>query len=445
GGEESDVGGGRERDQVARIDLRGDVPARRHHDVDRPGRGVAEDFARVGEGEVERGRAYRGHRQRRQRDRRAEERGEGDGHEVAAGLGGEGARRVHLVGREEDADLVARVDEGRVHRADAGGVVGEPRRAVAPLDRLRGHTRTEEANPQSERGEPRAGLVRQSQQLYVPPWSLRGRRDCRAALYSLSTGPARFGTAPRRVSISSASLGGACWCNRDHGMTSSCGACARLTGLLALLALAGRAAAQTGDSLCESTADTCVIAADQTLPDGSMLTFTAPNVRVRSTLTVGFTARCAPDPATACASDADCAPPARCLRTAQLTIEVAGLLTLDASAKIIARGLAAAGDTIGPDGGTITLSAHDVNLAGSIRVPAEAQGTLGVPAGHAGRIAIDADGTVMLAPTAFLDASTSSGGCGGTIGIGNGAKTPATLSAAGLLVVDGATFGGTIH
>ncbi|TMA55623.1 MAG: hypothetical protein E6J75_11525, partial [Deltaproteobacteria bacterium] len=166
---------------------------------------------------------------------------------------------------------------------------------------------------------------------------------------------------------------------------------------------------------------------------------------MRSTLTVGFTARCAPDPATACASDADCAPPARCLRTAQLTIEVAGLLTLDASAKIIARGLAAAGDTIGPDGGTITLSAHDVNLAGSIRVPAEAQGTLGVPAGHAGRIAIDADGTVMLAPTAFLDASTSSGGCGGTIGIGNGAKTPATLSAAGLLVVDGATFGGTIH
>src|SRR5207253_797085 len=382
GGEESDIGGGRERDQVAWIDLRGDVSARRHHDVDRPGERVAEDFARVGEGEVERGRAHRGHRHRRQRDRRAEERGEGDGHEVAAGLGREGARRVHLVGREEDADLVARVDEGCVHRADAGGVVGEPRRAVAPLDRLRGHTRAEEAEPQSERGEPRAGLVRQSQQRSIPPWSLRGRRDCRAALYLLSTGTARFGTAPRRVSrFTSASLGGACWCNRDHGMTRRSGACVRLTGLLALLALAGRAAAQTGDSLCDarqSTADTCVIAADQTLPDGSVLTFTKPNVRVRSNLTFG---RCAPDPATACASDADCAPPARCLRTAE-TIQVAGLLSLDAGAKITARGKAAAGDAIGPDGGAITLSARDVSIAGTVGVSAE--GTTGVPAGHAG-------------------------------------------------------------
>src|SRR5438477_276042 len=99
-------------------------------------------------------------------------------------------------------------------------------------------------------------------------------------------------------------------------MRSGRGACARLTGLLALLALAGRVAAQTGDSLCDarqSTVDTCVIAADATLP-----------------------------------------------------------------------------------------------------------------------------------ASAFLDASTSSGGCGGTIGIGNGAQTPATLTADGLLSVDGATLGGTI-
>src|SRR5256885_9413240 len=163
-------------------------------------------------------------------------------------------------------------------------------------------------------------------------------------------------------------------------MRSRRGACARLTGLLALLALAGRAAAQTGDSLCDarqSTADTCVIAADQTLPDGSVLTFTKPNVRVRSNLTFG---RCAPDPATACASDADCAPPARCLRTAE-TIQVAGLLSGDAGGKTRAGGRAAAGDTIGPDGGAITLSAHDVSLADMVGVSAD--GAPGVPAGHA--------------------------------------------------------------
>ena len=80
-------------------------------------------------------------------------------------------------------------------------------------------------------------------------------------------------------------------------MRSGRGACARLTGLLALLALAGRVAAQTGDSLCDarqSTVDTCVIAADATLPDGGVLTFTKPNLRVRSNLTFGH---CAPDPA----------------------------------------------------------------------------------------------------------------------------------------------------
>src|SRR6266566_4711523 len=54
--------------------------------------------------------------------------------------------------------------EARSPTSVAGGVVGEPRRTVAPLDRLRGHGRTQEADPQGERGEPRAGLVRQSQQ-----------------------------------------------------------------------------------------------------------------------------------------------------------------------------------------------------------------------------------------------------------------------------------------
>ncbi|HUE29308.1 MAG TPA: hypothetical protein VMR79_00430, partial [Verrucomicrobiae bacterium] len=160
---------------------------------------------------------------------------------------------------------------------------------------------------------------------------------------------------------------------------------------------------------------------------------------MRSDLTFGH---CAPDPATACASDADCVSPARCLRGAE-TVQVAGLLSVAVGAKITARGTAATSDTIGPDGGALTLSAHDVSLAGTVSV--STQGTTGVPAGHAGRIGIDADGTVTLAASAFLDASSSSGGCGGAIGVGNGAKTPVTLTAGGQLSVDGATLGGTIE
>ena len=213
-----------------------------------------------------------------------------------------------------------------------------------------------------------------------------------------------------------------------------------------VFALAGRVSAQSGDPLCDaqqSTADTCVIAADSTIPDGSVLTFTAPNVRVRSTLTVAFTARCSPDPATPCASDADCTAPARCLRTKQLSIQVPGLLTLDPGAKIFARGLAVTGDLVGPDGGAVTLEAHDVSLAGMVSV--SAGGPSSIPAGRAGTIAIDADGTVTLAPSAWLDAATSRGGCGGTIDIGAGARTPATLTANGEIGVDGATIGGSIH
>ena len=232
-------------------------------------------------------------------------------------------------------------------------------------------------------------------------------------------------------------------------MATSRGARARralaTAGLLVLVAPAGRAAAQTGDFLCDSrqsTPDTCVIARNFPIPDGSVLTFTAPNVRVRRTLTTVFTARCAAGPPAPCASDAQCAAPARCLRTARLTMQVARRLTLDSSEKITARGRAVPGDTIGPDGGAITLSALDVSLGGTVGVSAE--GTTGVPAGHAGAIVIDADGTVTLASTARLDASTSRGGCGGTIAIGSGAKTPATLSAGGLLSVAGATLGGTI-
>src|SRR4029077_16299305 len=59
------------------------------------------------------------------------------------------------------------------------------------------------------------------------------------------------------------------------------------------------------------------------------------------------------------------------LPPALLTLPVAGLLTLDASAKITAPGRAVAGDTIGPDGGTITLAAHDVSLAGAGGVSGE--------------------------------------------------------------------------
>ncbi len=216
---------------------------------------------------------------------------------------------------------------------------------------------------------------------------------------------------------------------------------------LFLVALGAHAAAQTGDFLCDaaqSTVDTCVIASDATVPDGSALTFTAPNVHLRSKLTVAATARCSPDPPTPCVSDFDCTAPARCLRTKQLSLEAAGLLTIDPTGKIIANGVAVNGtmpDVIGPDGGSVTLVAHDMTLGGTVDVTTG--GTTSIPAGHAGTIVIDADGSVTS--TGSLDASTSRGGCGGSVLIGAGMKVPTTLATGGTIAVDGSTIGGTIH
>jgi hypothetical protein len=217
-----------------------------------------------------------------------------------------------------------------------------------------------------------------------------------------------------------------------------------VVALLALLSPAARGAAETGDVLCDaalSTPDTCVVP-DGTIavPDGAVLRFAAPNVRVAGSLAFQFT-RCSVA-MTPCASDADCTAPDECVRvrTGEAGFAVDGTFTLDTRAELVARGEAIAGDTIGPDGGRLTITAQDVNLAGMIRVTAESA-TGVVPAGRGGAITVTANGAVTIAPSGRLEASTSRGGCGGTITI----TGPATLDAAGLLDVDGATGGGTIR
>ncbi|HYR96802.1 MAG TPA: hypothetical protein VEM57_08695 [Candidatus Binatus sp.] len=118
---------------------------------------------------------------------------------------------------------------------------------------------------------------------------------------------------------------------------------------------------------------------------------------------------------------------------------VDGTFAVAPRAVLAAGGQAVAGDTIGPDGGTISVTAHDVNIGGDVGVTAE--GTNAIVAGDGGTITVTADGSVAIADTARLDASTSRGGCGGSIVV----TGPASLDSAGLLYVEGATRGGTIR
>ncbi len=213
-------------------------------------------------------------------------------------------------------------------------------------------------------------------------------------------------------------------------------------GLLFGLTFAATASGQTGDRLCDatqSTADTCVITGAFPFPDMTVLTFTKPSVDLRGSLTITTSGVCSLAPATACASDADCVAPARCARPKHVMFNVAGTFTIEAHAAVVARGEAAATDTIGPDGGTITIAAHDVTVAGTLDV--SAVGVTGIPAGRGGQIVVHAAGSVTLAATARLDGSTARGGCGGSITI-DGADT---IAASGLVTVDGAALGGKIE
>src|SRR6059036_457607 len=88
-------------------------------------------------------------------------------------------------------------------------------------------------------------------------------------------------------------------------------------GILVGLLWGGIATAQTGDGLCDarqSTAETCVVLGTFTVPDDSVLSFTAPNVVIHGSITVSSSGTCSLVPAGPCASDADCLVPARCDR-----------------------------------------------------------------------------------------------------------------------------------
>jgi hypothetical protein len=214
---------------------------------------------------------------------------------------------------------------------------------------------------------------------------------------------------------------------------------------VALLALAlapdGRSAAESGDFLCdpeESSAETCVIVGNWSVPPGVVLRFTAPNVSVRGTVRGEIIGRCMFAPTAACQADSDCSLPDRCLRLGEVSLEAAEVLSIETSARVTAVGQPVVGDARGPDGGRITLLAREVRVAGI--VSAAAASLLGVEAGAGGTVAIDAERAVVIAPTAGLDASSARGGCGGTIVIG----TPSSLEVNGTLAVDASTFGGTI-
>src|SRR5215470_17120242 len=178
--------------------------------------------------------------------------------------------------------------------------------------------------------------------------------------------------------------------------------------VLALIGLGGSVVrADLADSLCDatqSTADTCVILGSPVLGASAQLTFTKPNVRVRGGLHAIFVGNCSGAPGTACVADPECAPGV-CVRQAALGLVAAGRFTLDAGAQLDAIGRAAPGDTIGPPGGTISVGAQDVDLAGTISVASI--GRANVDAGKAGEIVVNATGAVTLASTAKLDASTS--------------------------------------
>ena len=205
------------------------------------------------------------------------------------------------------------------------------------------------------------------------------------------------------------------------------------------------AGAETGDVLCDaaqSTLLTCVIVGTKTVPDGSTLRFDRPNVRIGGTISVAPAPRCALAEETTCASDQDCAELAPCLRPRRIEIIVDEVLTVDRQGRILARGDAVAGDVNGSAGGSVTLVAGAVDIAGTLDV--SAAGRPGVKAGAGGRLAIDAAGPVTVRTTARLDASTSTGGCGGTIRVGD-TLVPDTIEVHGDATVEGATLGGRIQ
>src|SRR6185295_3481876 len=212
----------------------------------------------------------------------------------------------------------------------------------------------------------------------------------------------------------------------------------RASGLsfLILLIASSAAAVESGDFMCDardSTLDTCAIAGNFVVPDGTVLRFTRNNVRLRGTITTAFAGQCTTDPPAACASDTDCGATARCRRTAVLRIEVRAVFEIAARAAIVARGQAVAGDASGPNGGSITVVARSLSMAGTIDV--STGGIAGVSAGDGGRIVVTVAESVTLAAVALLDASTARGGCGGSITIGG----PETLESNATITADGAT------
>jgi cysteine-rich repeat protein len=248
--------------------------------------------------------------------------------------------------------------------------------------------------------------------------------------------------ADRRLSRSRGSPGG-------EGASSADG-CRRLVAVLWFAAWIGTpaatAAAASGDFLCDagrSTLLTCVIAGTQNVPDGSVLFFDRRNVRLEGTLSVETTGRCSRNQAVTCRSDSGCSEAAgRCERRKTIEIVVDGLFTVDRAGRVQARGEAVAGDTVGPDGGSIRVMAGAADIAGTLDV--SASGRLAIKAGRGGSLVVDTAGPLRLGDTARLDASTGSGGCGGTIRLGE-ATQPSRIDVHGLLTVDAATLGGTIE
>jgi len=209
--------------------------------------------------------------------------------------------------------------------------------------------------------------------------------------------------------------------------------------------------AETGDFLCDaaqSTLLTCVIVGTKSVPDGSVLRFGRPSVRIGGTITVAPAARCALSEQTSCASDQDCGPLAPCLRPRRIEIVADDVLTVDRQRGILARGDVVTGDSVGADGGSVTLVAAAVDIAGFVDV--SAAGRSGVKAGAGGTLVINATRAVTVRTTARLDASTSTGGCGGMILVGD-TLVPATIEVHGnatatpTATVEGATLGGRME
>src|SRR5262249_8102410 len=209
----------------------------------------------------------------------------------------------------------------------------------------------------------------------------RGRVDCRAGRSSLSTSLDTIGYLPfaHRVGV-----------RTDRRRRPMIVPRAALLGILLALGAAPARAQSSGDTLCgsKSTPDTCIISGNFTVMDGSILTFSRPNVVVRGTLTVAFAGVCSLEPASACVSDAKCTAPGRCLRTGRVSIQAAGTLGVDTTGQILARSQGIVGDVVGPDGGSITLVGHDVSVAGTLGASAEAPA--GVTAGRGGGIVLQA-------------------------------------------------------